>query len=272
MTADDAAFMQHIYLLGLNFDSDALEQLDVMGVSMIPRLVECLHSEQWEIRVGAAWGLGHFKQLAAVAIDDLVRLLSDPKAIVVHRAAWALARIGAEAERAFSALTRILGHEELSVRNTACLALNCISSERVYSRFKPTLEKALTDRSLQVRRVAAGALIRLGLNNPPMIRETVNMYVASARGSELDDSIGEAWHYVELTEENGRLVLKELIRIIMEGESPEKANAIYGLAKVGDFVNCSPVLERHLSDSSAEVKTAAEWALKCLTRSCNRVI
>jgi HEAT repeat protein len=143
----------------------ALGRVGAEARAAVPTLAAALKDKHAGTTVAAAESLASIGEAAQAAAPALVETLKDKKADRFARAfaAIALARIGGpEIGQAVPALTETLADAKAptAVRETSARLLGQLGNEAGAA--VPTLALALTDKAVEIRRAAAGALAQLG--------------------------------------------------------------------------------------------------------------
>jgi HEAT repeat protein len=140
-------------------------KLERIASSAVSDLGEALKDQAGPVRSAAAEALGVFSafdaEIARDWVSPLAACLKDGDTTVRMNAAYALARMGASAAAAVSALSDAVGGDkEIAVRKESAKALAAIGPKA--SDATPALIKALQDTNSDVRMQAAYALGRIG--------------------------------------------------------------------------------------------------------------
>lgn len=135
-----------------------LGQIGPEAKVVVPQLLEALHDERWEVASDAAWSLGIIESAEPKVVDSLVVALKHDHREVRRYAAFALARLGANARSAIPELTRCLDDDDMGYM--AARALGDIGGDARNA--IPSLTKLLASPSLGDRAEAAKALANLG--------------------------------------------------------------------------------------------------------------
>ncbi len=106
-----------------------IASIDAKHQSGIPKLVECLASEDYTIRANAAGSLGELGTKAQSAAPALVRALGDVHPLIRSNAASALGRIGSADAAVVRALKRALRDADGQVQQSASRALEALRKQ-----------------------------------------------------------------------------------------------------------------------------------------------
>jgi HEAT repeat protein len=115
-----------------------------------------LQSDDPDMQVAAAFGLGQHGAQAQPAVPALINALNGKETLVRAHAALALGRIGPDAHAAVRALTDRLSDPEWTVRRQAALALGRIG--KAAQAAIPALEEMAEDSDQLMRKAAEEAL------------------------------------------------------------------------------------------------------------------
>jgi HEAT repeat protein len=135
----------------------AVKGLEKVGPAAVASLATALGHPDHHVRREAAWALGRLGSDAQDAISALIKVLNDPDVRVCQGAARALGMIGRAAVPAIPALMAVLNHSNFLLCRLASWSLGQIGPEAV-----PALIEALGAPELYVRCEAAWALAQMG--------------------------------------------------------------------------------------------------------------
>ena len=218
--------------------------VDARGLSSL------LASSDATVRESAAYAAGHRDSLDVRGA--LESALDDRTPAVVAMAAWALGE--GEDARAIPALVRAARHTDAHVRATAVWALGRLNEHEqdAQTSVLPALESALTDRNIEVQRVAADAFSSIE-----------ELHVApTALVKALASSDVELKYYAAraLADIADPATTKDLVTLIGSPDRELRKSAVEALGKIGG-AEAIAGLTRALNDKDREVRKAAVEAL-----------
>ncbi|MBI2608325.1 MAG: HEAT repeat domain-containing protein [Deltaproteobacteria bacterium] len=152
--------------------AQALGYLGPVAKDAIPLLIITLNDKNKQVRKNAAYALGNMGALAQEAIPQLIEVLRDDDAFVRFNAAEALARMSRDVKTIIPLLVKKL--EQGDRRYTLGIIKVIDNSDKQLGKpAVPELLKLLKDSDQNVRREAAGAIVRTGTTPqealPPLI-------------------------------------------------------------------------------------------------------
>jgi HEAT repeat protein len=252
---------------------------------LVPVLTQALKSKDSELRAAAAPVLGKMGAKAKSAVPVLIDALRDKDDGVLVEVVAALAEIGPAAKEAAPALLNMIGAEDRGILESfVVVALGNLGPSVV-----DNLIKALPDKAVQRRRVAAEALGLLGPNAKPAITalalslkdsdDQVRLQAAKSLGkigpdakeavSALRGALKDAMIHVRLeaalavwridpTEPHLSIVIGGL----GDPSPPARADACRILGTIGPAAKSAAApLEKILSDKDAQVRQQSAEAL-----------
>jgi HEAT repeat protein/pectate lyase len=224
--AQDTLVPRHLKALGSSDEAvrdAAIEALVLSGPKTVAALTGSLQHEEELVREGAASVLGMLGPDSASAVGPLARRLeADESSAVRHKAAVALASIGAPA---IDRLTLGIDHQDPLIRK------ECVSALRVMGAMaKPALPKlieSLEDSDSTVRREATKALGRMG-------QEAVSAIPALARRVGECGDRTEQWLAAGSLARMGPASIAALTRLLDSKQPGARAAASLALAATGE--------------------------------------
>jgi NADH dehydrogenase len=134
---------------------EAVAALSRLGPAAVPKLIDGLKDDDWQIRNQAAVVLGTIGPAAKAAVPALVDALQDEDKYLRTHAAGALGKIGPDAKAAVPALIRALRDNEEDVRREVAAALGHIGPDAKEA--LPALVELFNDPRKPVRKQAIQA-------------------------------------------------------------------------------------------------------------------
>jgi HEAT repeats len=138
---------------------EAAQTLAKIGVDSVPYVMPLLQNSNPEIRRRAISTLGMMPKVTQAAVNGIVAHLEDSDPSVRRLAALAMSQQNFSSFTALPILTRMVKHDQLSIKHAASSALGNYSKEAV-----PILCSALRDENKSVRIAASMSLMRIGAN------------------------------------------------------------------------------------------------------------
>ena len=203
----------------------------------LPRLIGGLTSERPRIRLEVARALGRIGSQAKVAVPELILAASDVDPAVQVEVLSALAAIGPDAAEAVPVALQHVDSPNQEIRGTAVYLLGRIGPAAKAA--VPVLRQMLTSRAEFDRILAAWGLVNITPEDPEARRTAVPFMLRAVQQSERDPVRAEAARTLGEIGTGAPLVRTTLQRVAKE-------------------------------DSSAEVRAAAEQALRKLNQATTR--
>ena len=278
---------QHLTGQGTFVHDNSLEDSLVrIGGPAVPALLEILNGPNGDMRVCAAAALARIGPAARAAVPSLIRAIEhpDPKRepqILVLYAIRALGRIGPEAKAAVPALNRLLDEDDDTFFD-AVLALDRIGAPPVRKLLVdflreadpevayqlawlgpkareavPSLRAALTDKQLQVRIYAAGALAHI----EPSATDSIPVLIEALKHpDDRDLDIGAVPGALARIGPRAKAALPTLIRLVKNGS--DDADLLKALVQIDpEGIECVPALIEALKREDYEY---VDVAANCL--------
>lgn len=222
----------------------------------LPALISLFRDSAVTVRLDAINAVAAFQAEAAPATLPLTGQLKDAEQWVRSSAAFALGQIGSKAREAVPALQAALKDSSPHVRISAASALWKITDKS--EGLPPIFAAALKESDSRIRNYAAQGLLQLGPVAYPYIPD-----IFTSLKSEFEP--GRYHSALRLLGEGDERVMKYLAPELTSTDARERGGAVFVLGHLATrYPAALPPLREALHDKDAEVREAAERALKNL--------
>jgi HEAT repeat protein len=241
----------------LSLRSDIVEALLKLGNIVVRPLIFALTNADINVRRGAAFAVGLFKdELAVLPLSGVLTM--DEAAPVRAAAADSLAICGDA--RAVDALIKGVQDSDPAVREASVRALGVVAAQFGVSRALPALSDAMKDPDWGTRQSASEMVIKLDSPDSPRVEAAHLLLVADLVNDDPEIRLGAAYSLKEVGDPRAA---DALTRLLYHWSGSISAAAALALGELGDE-RAIPALRNALSHADPQVRHAAQQALRNL--------
>ncbi len=225
-----------------------------IGLAALPALVEGLHHEDNEIRVGVLYAIGELGSDASVTASEVIELLDDDEPRVRRAAVSTLGKIGADPDEAIPALIDAMSDTDQFVREEAVDSLMeyGASAKPVI----PDIIEALGDTNSKVRSSAAHIFKKIGKDGIPHLEPLL--------GDENPDIRKQAVMALGYIGPDAAMLVPAIIEMLDDDNEGVRNYAAIALGKIGPADEVIPALVDALNDVEFNVRGGVIGAIETI--------